>query len=1113
LNHEEKVITLSSDHKPSYELNPAGEFVIGNYNAAKPFSSFFPGIAGKMGIPMWVFYVNRGQGICSMGVQDKENPIMEFLPANWAYQLAPTQGFRTFIKFPEGSGVAFYEPFQDHYQDKGIERKQSMRISPSHLVLEEENTTLGLRFRVAYHSVPEARYAGLIRTLQITNLNSIDISFDGLDGLPLIVPFGIGNFGLKHIRRLMEAFVEVKNLENDAPLFKAKVKPADRPDVEMLHRGNFYLGFEDTPEGMQLLRPVVDPERIFGPHNDYHYPDHFISTPTQQILDKQAVENRYPSAMSLFSKCLAAGETFKLNSIIGHIESQEVLNRILPQMLKREYVVSKARRSTHIVDELTQKNLVVSADPVFDMYVRQNFLDNVLRGGFPYTLKGRSSNSILHLYSRKHGDLERDYNDYRLTPSNYSQGNGNFRDINQNRRSDLLFNPDVGPSNIEHFANLIQLDGFNPLVLKEVRYELIDREPVLEVLKQYLPASLHQGLLDLLGKPTSPGELLEFLYENDYTPDGSMDAFLGDLLAVCKKVNDTDFAEGYWSDHWTYNLDLLENYLQVYPENLQQILFEHPVFTFHDSAHCVLPRHDKYVIWDGKTMQLDAVHYDEEKAELIASRRQDPHLVRDQYGVGRVVKTTLLIKFLSLITNKIASLDPSGIGVEMETDKPNWYDALNGLPGILGSSLNEAVEIKRHAEFLLQALNLTDLETFDLYEELHDLASVIFALLSNGGNDMAYWDAATSAKERYRERTRMGVSGKTNSIASDWLKEYLQACIAKIDRGIEKSRDLSTGIPGTYFWHRVTDHEIIHSIDDPGTQQPKLNGRGFPCYQARAFELVRLPLFLEGPVHYLRCLPDQQEAQDVVLRIKASGLYDTALQMYKVNAELSDQPMEIGRARVFSPGWFENESIWLHMEYKYMLELLRNGLHDIFFEDFRKVFIPFMDAQKYGRSILENSSFLVSSANPNPELHGTGFVARLSGATAEFIHIFMQMAVGPRLFSLDSQGHLTMTLKPVLPAWLFTRKESEFALLVQDGKDPVSLPANSFSFMVLSEVLISYHNPKMRDTYGPQAVLPRSYRLTYTDGRTKTFDEVGLSADAAQAVRSRLVRRIDVELG
>ena len=52
----------------NYYLRPDGVFVIENYNQQKPFANFFPGISGAWGIPMWVFYVNRGQGIASFGI-------------------------------------------------------------------------------------------------------------------------------------------------------------------------------------------------------------------------------------------------------------------------------------------------------------------------------------------------------------------------------------------------------------------------------------------------------------------------------------------------------------------------------------------------------------------------------------------------------------------------------------------------------------------------------------------------------------------------------------------------------------------------------------------------------------------------------------------------------------------------------------------------------------------------------------------------------------------------------------------------------------------------------------------------------------------------------------
>ena len=46
---------------PRYEVlsGERAQFVIHEYALARAFSSFLPGIAGPLGVPMWCFYVNR----------------------------------------------------------------------------------------------------------------------------------------------------------------------------------------------------------------------------------------------------------------------------------------------------------------------------------------------------------------------------------------------------------------------------------------------------------------------------------------------------------------------------------------------------------------------------------------------------------------------------------------------------------------------------------------------------------------------------------------------------------------------------------------------------------------------------------------------------------------------------------------------------------------------------------------------------------------------------------------------------------------------------------------------------------------------------------------------
>ena len=216
---------------------------------------------------------------------------------------------------------------------------------------------------------------------------------------------------------------------------------------------------------------------------------------------------------------------------------------------------------------------------------------------------------------------------------------------------------------------------------------------------------------------------------------------------------------------------------------------------------------------------------------------------------------------------------------------------------------------------------------------------------------------------------------------------------------------------------------------------------------------------------------------------------------------------------VFTPGWLENESIWLQMQYKYLLELIKGCLYKEFFQDLDKALIAFMDPKVYGRSILENSSFIVSSAHPEKSLHGSGFVARLTGATAEFVSIWLNMVLGEKPFYLDKHGRLTLRFSPVLPGHLFTKEAAEAEFYTsEDKKEKVLIPKNSFAFSFLGKTLVVYHNPKRANTYGKAAARPKKIVLNPKNGKEVKIKSDVLFSQHAQAVRDGKIRRIDVFL-
>jgi len=1072
--------------KADYKLLEDGTFVISNYNKSRTFSSFFPGIAGLKGIPMWAFYVNRNQGIASFGIRNKNYSISEFYAANNAYSLCATQGFRTFIKVKEKNRTVFYEPFANNPPDCGTQPVQRMYVRPHELLFEDINQVLGIKTTVRYFTLPNETIAALVRTVEIENIGNKKLDLEVVDGLPKLIPYWMSVDTLKHMSATAQAWALVTNMERNVPFFRLKVEINDKTDVTELHKGNFYFGLVSSGSGSAKAKAIVDPEIVFGRDTSFMYPHAFMLEDDFKVPARQMASNKYPSAMSFFAVSLRAGARVRLYSMTGHIHSEQALNSFYQRSAKAAYFESKAGENKVLLDKITDAIGTESAIKAFDLYCRNTYLDNLIRGGMPILLPSGDKKLVFYVYSRKHGDLERDYNFFHISPTYYSQGNGNFRDVNQNKRNDVFFNPEIRDFNVLSFYNLLQLDGYNPLLVKGTSFFLDTRgKQAAAVVKNCVRSADLGHAKDFFSKRFEPGSLMLFLEEKSVSLKVSSEEFLRRVLGASELMHDSEHGEGYWIDHWTYNLDLLESYLAVYPENLRKILLEEKNFTFYDNTHIVLPRSEKHVDVHGKIRRFDSVILDTNKAKLLRSRTTSPHLVRDRNGAGAVYKTTLISKMICLVVNKLSTLDPEGIGIEMEAEKPGWYDALNGLPGVFGSSVCETFELQRLLQFLMHSVSSMGLDSddgFNVPEEVYEFFSSIEQLLLRSSTMTAFrfWDCATAVKEDYRRETKTGISGKERLLTIGHTMRFFRLALEKLATGLAKARDAKTGLYYSYFSYEAVSFKPTK----------KLSHKGLPCVDISKFSKRPLPLFLEAEVHYLKTESGRKDASRFYGLVKKSPLYDRKLGMYKVNASLKGEPADIGRCTVFAPGWLENESIWLHMEYKYVLELLKSGLYREFFAEFRKVGVCFFSPEVYGRSILENSSFLASSAFPDRNDWGRGFVARLSGSTAEFIEMWIVMTCGAKPFSVGRDGKLRLCFKPALPRDFFTA-------------------ANTFSFTFFGRTKVLYHNPARRDLFGNNGRI-RKIDISWNAGKLKSVQGGIISGEDAVKIRENKASQLDV---
>lgn len=539
------------------------------------------------------------------------------------------------------------------------------------------------------------------------------------------------------------------------------------------------------------------------------------------------------------------------------------------------------------------------------------------------------------------------------------------------------------------------------------------------------------------------------------------------------------------------------------------------------STATVRPRSEKYVLdytFDGSgkhVIQLDSTYFDMGKAgEQESFRDQNTGLIgidaswqRDTHG--KPFTSTPIAKLFLLCSIKFAMRDAWGMGIEYEGGRPGWLDSMNGLPGMVGSGMPETYELYLLMKYVKKVVDKYDRDIVIPAELAKMIKTVENALDTLKSSDFVepeelphdvpkplfeYWDVVASARENYRNDVEYYFSGNTTTYTAKKVSKMTGRWLEEIEAGMGRAMKFGTkgfgddgasGIPPSFFSYDITEWELNENH----------NEKGLPLVNARAMKVGQFPLFLEGPVRYMKTIKDDNEKmKDMYERVLESGLRDDELKMYYLSASLQGQTYDMGRQIAFAPGWLENQSIWMHMSYKYYLQLIRGKQYEEFFTEMKEYggILPFMDPVVYGRPLMECSSFIASSAFPDPDVHGQGFLARLSGSTAEFMDMWKEMFIGSELFYLNDEDEVEMQLVPALPSWLFEDETVDNdPTFDEDGNHVIS-------FKLFASIKVTYHNPGAKDLFG---VPPKSYKVTMVDGSTEKVKDSFIPTKLAKAIR------------
>ncbi|MCL2285506.1 MAG: hypothetical protein FWC32_03985 [Firmicutes bacterium] len=713
---------------------------------------------------MWMFLSSNGALAAG-----RQNPAGSVFPyeTDDRLHLATSTGPKTLIRMKDGR---VWQPFSTGLESPyRIRRSLYKRNTGDAIIFEEVNDCLKLQF--SYRWETGEKY-GLVRTSQITNLDSVPVSLEVLDGVENIMPYDVAPVLAQGSSCLTDAYKACESIGSRLVVYSLTSLIGDTTEPIEVLRANIAWHISDA-EGLLLSsNQVANFARggiaaIKGETNSVGRKGAFLGY--QSISLDSGAEKSW---LLILDARLNQKEVAALAKEVNNTPADKLRAAVEADVKKG---TAELKRIVAVADGLQH-----TKDGRSSIRHYMNVLYNNMRGGVfldeygcdpqlfidflkthdkelavreaPFLEKIKDIHNILQLheaafengnpdlirlaleflpltFSRRHGDPSRPWNHFHVRVKDdegrrvYSY-EGNWRDIFQNWEAMSLSFPGYIAPMIAKFLNASTADGFNPY---RINQDGIDWETPL---------------------PHDPWA-----------------------------------GYGYWGDHQIVYLNKLLEWLEAYsPEDLAKLV-NNEIYAYANVPYEIKPYAE--LLKDGKS----TITFNREKHDAIMKRVEffgtDGKLLTDDKG--GIYYVSFVEKLLVPILAKLSNLVPGG-GIWMNTQRPEWNDANNAIVGN-GLSMVTVYQLYRH---LHHCKNLFEQRggSFNISADVVEWLTGITDVLEKPGlSPRAFLDEAEGVFDKYRSTVYAnGFANGKKAVDASLLAGFIDKAIAKISESIAANK-------------------------------------------------------------------------------------------------------------------------------------------------------------------------------------------------------------------------------------------------------------------------------------------------------------------------------------